>query len=418
MSTNVLASLGLEFVNPYEVKLGLKRLKPSAEAQICAPIMSVPGVFESTLIKYKEHNFYDVLKKRIRCTGGSCCAKARDYMNFLDTLPDTDPRKRGRCSAQERVIFPVVLYQGKTIQAYGGPIEIRYMDLSLATYTKWVEKSASVNAEIAPFFERDFLLTYASATMKDAELSHLETRAKWLSDPAMSAQVMKELTDPGFLENYVRAVPVQMSEEDFLKAWSEGIVNAQQAQTAAEAATTMQPAINTMQMMNGYIPGQSPIPQPMQIQPQAVPISPIAQPIQMQSIPQPVQLQPQQLQAQQLQPQQPQLIVPQNPIPTVAQPVMETPQPVQVTPVLQSQPAVETPQTVQVTPVSQPIVQEVVPTTIAQPLEPTVAVTPEATVPTTETATAATPVTPAMTQQEISLSNVQDLDAIIKNLKQ
>ena len=63
--SDLLASLGLEFVNPNAVTKGLKALKPSDEPQIFSVISSIPGL-ENTVIRYQQHDFFNQIKRKIR----------------------------------------------------------------------------------------------------------------------------------------------------------------------------------------------------------------------------------------------------------------------------------------------------------------------------------------------------------------
>lgn len=219
MSEDLLSNLGLEFVNPTAINTGLKQLKPSDEPQIFSIILSIPGL-ENTTIKYERHNFYNQIRKNIRCSGGTCCVKAQELNDWLSKLPDGDERKRQKPLAQTRYILPVVLYQGKTAQAYGGPIEVRYIDIAKPTYIKWDQARSAVNEEIAPFYQRDFIMTCDPNIKSVPVMTHLESRAKWLTDPTINAEVMAILNNPNFIQDYVKVVPPKMNDSDFISAWN------------------------------------------------------------------------------------------------------------------------------------------------------------------------------------------------------
>jgi hypothetical protein len=279
--SDLLSSLGLEFVDPYNANAGLKQLKPQDEPQIFSVITQIPGM-PNTVIKFPQH-YFEQLKKRIRCHGGSCCIKAAELKEALSKLPDDDKRKRFDGKRQYRYLFPVVLYQGKSAQAYGGPVEIRYMDISGFTYNEWDSARDAVNADIAPFYERDFILTKKSPQMPSAQMHHLESRAKWLTDPALHEEVMKQISDPTFVENYVKVIPPKMTEEEFLAAWNAATAQATSQQTIAEQVLNnsaqspiIQPAVAQPQIVVPPITAtQSVAPTP--VEPQQVSVTPVAQ---------------------------------------------------------------------------------------------------------------------------------------------
>ena len=405
--SDLLSNLGLEFVDPTTINTGLKQLKPSDEPQIFSVILGIPGL-ENTTIKYSRHNFYNQIKRNIRCSGGSCCVKAQELHDWLAKLPDDDQRKRQRPLAQTRYILPVVLYQGKTAQAYGGPVEVRYIDISAPTYIKWDQARAAVNEDIAPFYQRDFIMTQDASIKGVPVMTHLESKAKWLTDPALNAEVRNVISNPDFIQNYVKVVPPKMSEEDFLNAWNTAM--AAKTQTVAEQAvnasqqTIIQPAVSMPSMTGVSVQ----IPQPIQVTP--------AQPINVD------------------------MNVMNTPTPTVqvetTQPVqVETPQPVQPTQPINQQVPINTGIPVTTTPATNPSVdvpytpQNIItgaystgaPTSTVLPesvinmqpvqLAPAEAVNPQ-------TVTPAPAPAPSTSQSEISLTNVEDLDAILKSLPQ
>lgn len=282
MSNDLLASLGLEFVDPYSISKGLKKLKPTEEPQIFSVISKLPGM-ERTIITFNQHDFYNQIKRKIRCSGGACCAKAAELNEFLKSLPENDERKRQNCRRQKRYIIPVVVYQGKSAQAYGGPIEIRYLDLSDSTYRDWDQARSTVNEDIAPFYERDFVMTQGAQIKMVPKITHLENRAKWLTDPAINAEVMAAVSAPDFIENFVKTVPVLLQEDEFLEAWE----SAKKTQTAAESAIAqaavqpmvqpaIQPAVRPM-IQTTVQPAVQTAPQPAQVVQPA--IQPAVQPM-------------------------------------------------------------------------------------------------------------------------------------------
>lgn len=399
--SDLLSNLGLEFVDPTTINTGLKQLKPSDEPQIFSVILGIPGL-ENTTIKYSRHNFYNQIKRNIRCSGGSCCVKAQELHDWLAKLPDDDQRKRQRPLAQIRYILPVVLYQGKTAQAYGGPVEVRYIDISAPTYIKWDQARAAVNEDIAPFYQRDFIMTQDTSIKGVPVMTHLESKAKWLTDPALNAEVRNVISSPDFIQNYVKVVPPKMSEEDFLNAWNTAM--AAKTQTVAEQAvnanqqTVIQPAVS-MPAMTGV---SVQIPQPIKVTP--------AQPVNVDM---------------------------NTPTSTVQ---VETPQPVQVAPVQPTQPInqqvpINTGIPVTTTPATNPSVdvpytpQNIItgaystgaPTSTVLPesvinMQP-VQLAPAGAVNLQTVAPAPAPA-PSTSQSEISLTNVEDLDAILKSLPQ
>lgn len=262
---SLLSDLGLEFVNPTTINTGLKLLKPSEEAQIFSVILNIPGL-ENTTIKYSRHNFYNQMKRSVRCWGGSCCVKAQELNDWLAKLPEDDQRKRQRPLAQTRYILPVVLYQGKTAQAYGGPIEVRYIDIAAPTYIKWDQARAAVNEDIAPFYQRDFIMTQDSSIKGVPVMTHLESKAKWLTDPALNAEVMAIISKPDFIQDYVKVVPNKMSDSEFLTAWNAAMSKPVTAAEQAVNAATIQPAVAMPQVQTPQITIQTPMAQPMQIE--------------------------------------------------------------------------------------------------------------------------------------------------------
>lgn len=356
--SDLLASLGVEFVDPYAINTGLKKLKPLDEPQIFSVITSIPGL-PNPVIKYPQH-YFDQLRKNIRCHGGSCCIKAAELKDALAKLPEEERGKRSDGKRQMRYILPVVLYSGKSPQAYGGPVEVRFLNISGYTYDEWDAARETVNADIAPFYERDFVLTKKSPQIPSASMHHLESRAKWLTDPAINAEVVKIISAPDFLENYVKAIPPKMTEEEFLSAWSAGT-----QKTVAEQAVA-----NATQ----------PVVQP------AVTVQPIV------TIPQP----------------QPQVVTP------VVSTTVE-PQPVEVavesvaTPTVDYQSVDYTPQNIINGTYTMPPLENTITPTQAMNMQP---VQPE--VPAMEVAPAEN--ASAVSQAEISLTDIGDLDAIINSL--
>ena len=402
--SDLLASLGLEFVNPNAVTRGLKALKPSDEPQIFSVISNIPGL-ENTVIKYRQHDFYNQIKRKIRCNGGSCCQKARDLGEFLNSLPDDDMRKRQKPYAQTRLIIPVVLYQGKTIQAYGGPVEVRFINIAEAIYKDWDSARSAVNEDIAPFYQRDFIMT-SKPNMKGVPLmTHTESRAKWLTDPAINAEVMKIVSSPDFINDYVKNVPAMLDDHEFLNMWNA----AMNSQTAAEKAIAQRtqapiqpsivtPAVSFPQPDTAYQIDMSVLNTPPVIAAESVP-----QPVQVQQVvaPQPVQVQ--------------QVVEPQPSEPVVApQPAFTAPE-VPFTPQnvingtyntgsLTGTIAPEAIVNMQPVQLNQPVIQPapaaaevVAPTEVAAPVQQAV---------------------PAPSQSEINLTDIGDLDAIINSLPQ
>ena len=413
--TDLLSSLGLELVDPTTINTGLKQLKPSDEPQIFSVILGIPGL-ENTTIKYSRHNFYNQIKRNIRCSGGSCCVKAQELHDWLAKLPEEDQRKRQKPLAQTRYILPVVLYQGKTAQAYGGPIEVRYIDISAPTYIKWDQARAAVNEDIAPFYQRDFIMTQDASIKGVPVMTHLESKAKWLTDPALNAEVRDIISSPDFIQDYVKVVPPKMSEEDFLHAWNTAM--SAKAQTVAEQVVNQQATIQPAVSMPSITNISAQIPQPIQ----ATPVQPIA--VDMNAIntpaptvqaeaPQPVQVAP--VQSTPVQPVQP--VQPVN-----QQVPINTGIPVTTTPA--TNPSVDVPYTPQniITgaystgaPTSTVLPESVINMQPVQ-LAPAEAVNPQTVAP-APTPAAPTPA-PSTSQSEISLTNVEDLDAILKSLPQ
>lgn len=403
MADDLLGSLGLEFVNLMDIDTGLKQLKPMEELQIFSPILS-SAHNKNLALPYKRHNFYGLLKRNIRCNGGVCCTKAKLYDNWINSLPDSDPRKKqSSAKEQERFIIPVVVYTGKSVQNYGGPIEIRYLDLSRYSYQNdWLPGANAVNTEIAPFFERDFIITCKKDMKSVPAFNCLETRAKWYTDPQINTEVRAIVDAPDFADKLVAKVPKLYSDEEFLNMWNSAVKAMAEDKTEAEkavAAQQIQPAI----AINGYSA------QPIQVQPMQVQPVQASQLVQEAVAPQPVQATglPLTSVSQPVNTNVP--YTPQNIIngayqaggltgvitPEAAinmQPTQVAPQPVQAAVV--QEPAQDATQSVQTAAPQQEPVQ-----TAVQPVQ--------------EQAPAS-----AISQSEISLSNIQDLDALLGNIPQ
>jgi hypothetical protein len=403
--SDLLSSLGLEFVNPNTISTELKQLKPGDEPQIFSVILQAPGL-ENTTIKYKRHNFYNQIKRNIRCTGGACCVKADELNDFLSKLPEGDLRKRQKPKAQTRYILPVVVYQGKSAQAYGGPVEVRYLDIAEATYVSWDKNRAAVNEDNCPFYQRDFIMT-ADAQMKSVpNMTHLENRAKWLTDPALNAEVMNILQNPNFIKDYVDVVPKKLEEPEFLNLWKAAMSQPQQTvaeQVLQQTAQHVQPVIQQLVQ-----PTIQPVVQPT--------IQPVVQPTQISVAP------------------AVDMSVINNPAPTVQE---IAPQPVNVVPSNQvpinvglplsptsaAAPSTDVPFTPQniingsynagslVNTVTPENIVNMAPVTLA-PSEVVEAVQPA------QPAVAPAPTPVSTSQSEISLASIGDLDSIINSLPQ
>lgn len=424
--SDLLASLGLEFVNPNAVTKGLKSLKPSDEPQIFSVISSIPGL-ENTVIRYQQHDFFNQIKRKIRCSGGACCQKAKDLGEWLNTLPDDDLRKRQRPYAQTRLIIPVVLYQGKTIQAYGGPIEVRYINIAEAVYNKWDSARSAVNEEIAPFYQRDFIMT-SDPNMKGVPImTHTESKAKWLTDPAINAEVLKIASDPEFINNYVKIVPARLDEQEFLGMWNA----AMNSQTAAEKAVAqkaqapIQPAVSVPGTAVQFPTQDTAYKIDMSVlnTPQINAVQPTVQPMVQPAVQQIVAPQPQPVQVQPVAPAP--APAPAQEVPQVA---LNTGMPMTQTNVQPTPEVAYTPQNIingsyttatlnnVVSPESivnmQPV--SIAPANIVEQVQPAQAQ------PVVVTAPAATEVAPApmTSQSEINLNDIGDLDAIINSLPQ
>lgn len=274
--SDLLASLGLEFVNPTSINTGLKQLKPSEEPQIFSVILNTPSL-PNTMIKYDRHNFYNQIKRNIRCSGGACCAKARVLEDYLAKLPEGDQRKRQKPKKQTRYVLPVVVYQGKSASTYGGPIEVRYIDISWSTYKDWDTARAAVNEEVCPFYQRDFIMTQDTSIKGVPVITHTENRAKWTVDPAIQQEVLNIVTDPKFVENYVKVIPPIIEESEFLAMWDSAMNQATMAEQALAAAAAIQPAISQPQInMQPQIMAQPQVmPQMLQQPVNTTPVEPV-----------------------------------------------------------------------------------------------------------------------------------------------
>ena len=74
--SDLLASLGLEFVNPNAVTRGLKALKPSDEPQRNFQYSNIPGLEKYCNQISSARFLQSESKEKIRCNGGSCCQKS------------------------------------------------------------------------------------------------------------------------------------------------------------------------------------------------------------------------------------------------------------------------------------------------------------------------------------------------------
>jgi hypothetical protein len=272
-----------------------------------------------------------------------------------------------------------VLYQGKTAQSYGGPIEIRYIDISESTYISWDQGRQAVNEDSCPYYQRDFIMTQDPKIKQVPVMTHLENRAKWTVDPALQAEVQAILSNPNFINDYVKIVPPKMSEEEFLSAWKVAMSQPQQTiaeRVVAQQTQTIQPALQ-----------------------------PTIQPVDMSSI----NVQPQQV----------------NVAPTQNQVPLNLGLPVNATPV--QQPVQEnvayTPQNlINGTYNVPPVVNTISPENIVN-MQPVTLAPAEVVEQVTTQPVQATPVEtpttqPTTTQNEISLANIGDLDSIINSLPQ
>ena len=370
---NAFADLGLQFVDPYNEHVGLKALKPQNEARIFSIITSIPGM-PSTFIKFYQH-YFDQLRKKVRCTGQNCCLKAYEVKTMLDALPEQERKGKSDGKRQLRYIFPVVVYQGSDARSYGGPVEIRYMDLPGTSFNQLQNAASTVNEEIAPLFERDFMLTRdPSKTMPVPVINHLECRAKWLTDPVLNAEVQKQLED--FVPKLLEVIPKRYTEEEFNKMWEE----AKSAQSIAQTVAAQAPIVNTPNIISPV----QPIPAPAQVQPiQVAPVQPVqaANPVPA-TIPTPsAQFTPQNL------------INGGFTLPTVQN---------TVTPVQN----IVTPESLVATPAVNP----------APVVNPAPEAAPQIQVPPVQAETTAPASTPVMAQTEINLDSIGDLTSIINNL--
>lgn len=409
---SLLSDLGLEFVNPTTINSGLKQLKPTEDPQIFSVILKIPGL-ENTTIRYSRHNFYNQIKKYIRCSGGACCAKAEELNDWLEKLPEGDQRKRQKPRAQTRYILPVVLYQGKSAQAYGGPIEVRYIDISAATYREWDQARAAVNEDLAPFYQRDFIMTQSPTIKGVPVMTHLESKAKWLTDPSLNAEVSHILSNPNFINDYVKVVPAKMDDNDFLRAWNAAM---RQPVTAAEQAInaqTVQPAFAQPAMSQQVV-------QPVNVTPaQPVNVTPVQQP----TIDMNVMNTP-----------QVEAVAQPTPTPEAVQPTSINTGGLPISNVAATAPSVGVPFTPQniitgayntgtpVNSITPEVAMNIPPVQIPEAVQP-VNVAPAAapTQPAAQPAPAPTqpapaPAQPTTSQSEINLANIGDLDAIINSL--
>ena len=58
---------------------------------------------------------------------------------------------------ETRLIIPCSFtIKEKQFKAYGGPIEVRFINIAEAIYKDWDSARSAVNEDIAPFYQRDF----------------------------------------------------------------------------------------------------------------------------------------------------------------------------------------------------------------------------------------------------------------------
>lgn len=432
MSDDLFANLGLQFVDITQINTGLKLLKPGPEPQIFSVILSTPTL-QCTALPYWRHNFYSVIKKNIMCNHGACCEKAKQFKAWLDQLPENDPRKStAKPTAQKRIMLPVVVYTGKSVSAYGGPVEVRYFDISEWHYSTWANARNAVNEEIAPFWQRDFLLTLDEQKKNNPAITHLETKAKWLTDPTLNAEVMKIISSPEFVKDYSQKVPKSYTDTEFLAMWNANIKNVVSGSTAAEQAINTAATNTIMQQQTPIAMQQTQtVLKPAYSLDNSVlntpPIMVQAQPIQAESVQ--TVAQPIQAEQVQVQPIEPQIA----PEPIQTQPVQA--QPINMgLPVTQieTKPSVDVPYTPQniingsystggvistVTPESVVSMQPVtLPSVNPEPVQMQPVQSQPATPVQPEQSVAPTAQTPVTSQTEINLNQVQDLDKIISQL--
>lgn len=364
MTEDLFSSLGLTLVNPTTNVGGLRRLKQNDEQQFIAYIPRIPGCNQDPVIQYRQH-YFSRLQKTVRCNGGACCIKAQESDAARERLPESEKAKVRSAKAQTRYMFPVLLYTGTSMSNYGAPVELRYMDVSWSVFNEWQEGRELVNNEIAPYFERDFILTKSNingTSMVVPKLTACESRAKWLTDPAINAMVQELLSKEGLLKEYVDKVPKQYTEEEFNAMWEAS----KPAMTAAQTAI-MQQANQTAGLSQPIVqqPIVQPI-QPMQVQP-VQPVQPLGQ--------QPMQV----------------AYTPQN---IIAGTYNNTSPVVTAESAINQAPSVSAEQVLQAT---TPVAQTPIQTTPAAPAEATA---------------------PSVSQTEVDLSSIGDLDAIIASLPQ
>ena len=80
-----------------------------------------------------------------------------------------------------------------------------------------------MNAEIAPFFERDFIITCKKDMKSVPAFNCLETRAKWYTDPQINTEVRAIVDAPDFADKLVAKVPKLYSDEEFLNMWNSAV---------------------------------------------------------------------------------------------------------------------------------------------------------------------------------------------------
>ena len=222
----------------------------------------MPGL-PNTILTFDQH-YFDQIRRKVRCWGGSCCVHALQTKAIYDSLSQEERKGKSAGTRTTRVFLPVVVYTGNNVRSYGGPVELRFLDLAYNTFCTWANAQNTVNEEVAPFWERDFMLTRDTGkTMNVPVFNHLESRAKWLTDPAITAEVQR-LVSEDFISKYLDCVPKSFSDAEFEDLWT----NAEKSKTVAQTMVQQQNLVAQTPIAQTVATNNvQPTPQPVQVTP-------------------------------------------------------------------------------------------------------------------------------------------------------
>ena len=240
-----------------------------------AIIENIPEMQQS-VISNNEHwwSEYGQNGGYITCHGGSCC-QTHTWNKFTKTY---EPMK-----IKKRFYVPVVTYD-KSQNGLEFVANVKVMIITQNIFNKLVRVMQSVEEGTLPFFERDLTASIVKNNngQEELEFTKCETKAYWLSNPAMTQSVNEQLTE--YYNKLLITVPRRFTEEEFLLEKQNADIKIQQRQQALNQVQP-QPVVQPLPQPQPVVQPQ-PLPQPQPI-PQPVPQpQPIPQPIP-QPVPQP-----------------------------------------------------------------------------------------------------------------------------------